>query len=364
MGASCMVKACRVDAINELVLMTLNLQYFSSYPKGAEGIAQAQQKLLTATSGPNPPDVICVQEGLQGRDILSTVGYDLAICSGEEGVAQSVCDMVYGDVPTLAACEPETHQMLLCNQVYVRKGSRWTVADKGAMQISSDLQLAGSSGRAQGKLAVRSMVWVKLSGEAFEGPAVYVMCTHISGGRFEDSYFVQQLANERQKQPARIMTFFEEHRSPGDAGILVGDFNSTGDYDFIGGAMHAYFKAAIANSPGVKADAAAASLDENKLEELFKDYMVSPFMAILGHEWSFAYGKEVGITSGFGHLIDHMAMSGPLQVLEAEVIYLTNQKFSNQQDTDLVLTDHNSIKTRFSVGQKLWQAEACQPNRR
>mmetsp|Transcript_92711 Transcript_92711/g.239420 ORF Transcript_92711/g.239420 Transcript_92711/m.239420 type:complete len:417 (-) Transcript_92711:154-1404(-) len=336
---------------NELVLMTLNLQYFASYPKGSEGEAAAREKLMNEImKTEHPPDVICVQEGLKGRDCLKQVGFDLTVCAGQLGIAQSVYDMVYGDATTLANCDPETHHMMLCNQIYLRRDSSWVVADKGAEQISSNLMLVGGGGRAQGKLAIRSMVWAKLVRSGNDrGPGVYVMCTHLSGGRFEDQYFVQQLADERLHQPDNIMSFFEARRRPGDVGILLGDFNATKEYDFNGGAMHGYFKASIENSDGVKSDAAAASV-QNNLEELFKEYMTSPFKSICNHGWTFAYDTEIGITSGFGHLIDHMAMSEKLKVLEARVIYFTNQKFGNKgKDTDLILTDHNSVKARFRI---------------
>merc|ERR1712070_567727 len=76
--------------------------------------------------------------------------------------------------------------------------------------------------------------------------------------------------------------------------------------------------------------------------------MLSPFTAIQQQGWSLAYGPEVGVTSGFGHLIDHMATNRPMRVASAQVSYLTNQKFGNKpQDTDLPLTDHNSVKTVF-----------------
>lgn len=90
---------------------------------------------------------------------------------------------------------------------------------------------------------------------------------------------------------------------------------------------------------------------EEELEKQFKEYMISPFEAINKHGWTFAYDRQhVGYTSGFGHTIDHMSMSRPLQVLSADVVYLTNQKFGNKEkDTDLPLTDHNSVKTTFGI---------------
>merc|ERR1712039_627729 len=111
------------------------------------------------------------------------------------------------------------------------------------------------------------------------------------------------------------------------------------------GAMHDYYKACIAASPGVQADAKNANVKgDDELERHFAEYMVSPFTAISKESWTFAYDRQqVGYTSGFGHCIDHMAMSRPLQVHSTEVMHLTNQKFGNKaKDTDIVVTDHNS----------------------
>ena len=117
--------------------------------------------------------------------------------------------------------------------------------------------------------------------------------------------------------------------------------------------MSGYFKASIAGSPGVQADADAKDVKGSALEECFKAYMISPFAAFRKHGWCFAYGSEVGVTSGFGHLVDHMAMSRPLQVSSAKVSYLTNQKIGNKPpDTDLPLSDHNSVKTVFLIPNK------------
>lgn len=205
-----------------------------------------------------------------------------------------------------------------------------------------------------GILAIRSMVWVQMR-KKDSTPCTYVMCTHITGGRFEDQYFVQQMAEERKLQLDRIISFFNNRRgSPDDVGIIVGDFNATSVYTSTG-AMHDYYKAMISTSSGVQADAVTASLDSGEeLEAHFKDYMISPFTAISAHGWTFAYDRQqVGYTSGFGHCIDHMAMSRPLHVHSTEVIHLTNQKFGNKpKDAEVVLTDHNSVKCAFRIGPK------------
>jgi endonuclease/exonuclease/phosphatase family metal-dependent hydrolase len=220
------------------------------------------------------------------------------------------------------------------------------------MQVSSDLQLGGGNNRAEGKLAVRSVVWLKLKKAGTLGPMVYMMCTHITGGRFEDQYFVQQLAQERFRQPERIIEFFNNRPDPreDDVGMLLGDFNATTEYT-PDGPMHGYFKSGIMTSPGVQADAAAVGLDPERLSEHFKRYMISPFTAMRKHGWTLAYNQEqIGATSSFGHLIDHMVMSRPLEVVSAKVMFLTNQKIGNKpKDTELPLTDHNAVQTIFGI---------------
>jgi len=234
----------------------------------------------------------------------------------------------------------------------MRRGSEWQVAERGAMQISRDLQLAGGGGRLQGKLAIRSMVYVRLRHRECPDLSAFVLCAHITGGRFEDQYFVQQLAEERKMQLQKIISFFNQRKDPqvDDVGILVGDFNATSVYTS-DGPMHGYYKAGIASTEGVKADSIAAGVEsEEALEALFKAYMISPFTAISDHGWTFAYDRQqVGYTSGFGHCIDHMAMNRPLQVTSTEVSYLTNQRFSGGQDTHLPLTDHNAVKSVFVI---------------
>merc|ERR1712217_169825 len=112
--------------------------------------------------------------------------------------------------------------------------------------------------------------------------------------------------------------------------------------------MSGYFKASIAGSPGVQADAAAKAVQAN-LEDHFKEYMISPFTAINKRGWFFVYGSEIGVTSGFGHLIDHMVTNRPI-MSSATVTYLTNQKFGNKPpDTKLPLTDHNSVRAAFVI---------------
>jgi len=351
-AVGCLIRHSPADALTPLVVVTLNLQYYSSYPSNR---ADASRKLreVAGLGGPRPADIICVQEGLACENVLEEIGYELIVCAGSHGTAQAVREMVYDDAPALRCCNEDSHGKLLCNQIYIRSNSQWLVADRGIERISSHLRLAGGGGRAEGNLAVRSMAWVKVQRIDSKLPAAVIMCTHVSGGRFEDQYFVQQLAQERRLQAQRCLDFFEHHRPAArqdDIGILVGDFNATTEYS-LDGPMHGYFKACIANSSGVKVDAAAAGLDdENDLMARFKEYMMSPFEALREAGWTFAYGKEVGFSSSFGHLIDHMATNKPVPVDAVDLVFLTNQKGGGRSDdTDLVITDHNAIRTTFKL---------------
>mmetsp|Transcript_85853 Transcript_85853/g.247770 ORF Transcript_85853/g.247770 Transcript_85853/m.247770 type:complete len:358 (-) Transcript_85853:96-1169(-) len=339
-----------------LIVTSLNLQYFSSFPNTEA--ARTRLKEALKLDGDGAPDVIAVQEGISSKDELKIFGFERIVCSGEgeAAQAQTVKEMVYSDAGALKACAEDLHSELLCNQLYCRNDSKWTVVGRGTEPVSSDIELNGRGGRAQGKLVKRSMVWAKLvrpdaKEDAKEG-AVYVMCTHITGGRFEDQYFVQELAEERKKQVEACIKFYEvrENKHEKDVGILVGDFNALSKYDS-NGPMHAYYESSIKTSAGVKADAAAMNLDDAALEKHFEQYMVSPFTVLENCKWELAYGPDSKlITSAFGHLIDHMATSRPIRKGPAEVQYLTNQKFGNKKDdTDIVLTDHNAIQVRFLI---------------
>ena len=337
-------------ASQPLEVLTVNMQFFASFPKDPQ---VGKQKLQAAFGQTHLPDVICMQEGLTGMDVLEDLGYKLVICAGAKGVAQSVDQMMYHDKEALKLCREDQSHALLCNQVYIHSNSEWEVKDCGVEQISSVLELAGAGGRVQGTLAVRSMCWVKLAKADSSRPAVFVMCTHLSGGRFEDQYFVQELARERYSQIQRCIEFFhtKQHRNVyDDVGILVGDFNATEAYT-VDGPMNAYFKSAIKKSQGVLLDATSYAVEtEEALEDKFKDYMVSPFEALKDYGWSLVYGEEVGATSVFGHLIDYMAVSRPLLIDWARVMILTNQKFKGEPAGKTnPITDHNAVIVRLQI---------------
>merc|ERR1739848_549123 len=59
--------------------------------------------------------------------------------------------------------------------------------------------------------------------------------------------------------------------------------------------------------------------------------------------------EEVGATSRFGHLVDHMAMNRYTDVRAVRRFYLTNPMFGGSQNTATPITDHNAVKTTFRV---------------
>lgn len=337
-----------------LTVMTLNFQYFAQYPKQeSEGLRRIQEITSQTEDGP-PPDIICVQEGLATRNVLRDAGYDLLVSSS--CTAQSVREMVYEDEQALQMIDADSSKALLTNEMFMRRaGISWEVIDKGVMRISSEVELEGGNKeetrRISGKLAVRTLTWVKLKPAAAGAEScVYVLNTHITGGRFEDQFFVQQLAQERFTQTEFVIKFFQSVAQNDDIGILVGDFNATKKYTQ-NGPMHGYYMSSIANSPGVQMDAQKLNIDiGSQLEERFKEYMTSPFNAIERCGWTLAYSEEdVGTTSAFGHLVDHMAVSRPDLPVRTEKFLTTNQRFSKQRDTDVPITDHNAVKATFYV---------------
>lgn len=333
-----------------LTVMTLNFQYFAGYPEDEDAGLARIREITAETEGGPPPDIICVQEGLDGKDVLTPAGYDLLVSSKDH--AQPVEEMVYHHQQTLANIDEQKAKALLTNELFVRRGSSWEVADSGVVKISSSVNLEGGGERIAGPLAIRSLVWAKLRqrGSCLNSPAVFVLNCHITGGRFEDQYFVQQLSGERKIQPERVIDEFNGLASAGDIGILVGDFNATDQYREKG-PMQGYFSAAIAKSPGVLQDAQRIGINgEQQLEQCFQEYMISPFNAIKGRGWTFAYAEaDIGTTSAFGHMVDHMAVSHPGLRIQTEKFYTTNQRFSDKTDTGIPITDHNAVKATFYV---------------
>jgi len=312
-------------ADHSVVVATMNLRQYASVPRDWQAVHRELSRIFV-----DPPDVVCLQEGLEGMDILSQVGYKRIASSVLR--AQALRDAVYGSAAELSTCSASSHGRLLVNELYIRAaGSAWEAIDSGAAQISSDLILEiEGNGERQGcgswPLATRCVVWTKLRHcQRPAGPFVYVLNTQLSGGRVEDPHFLA-LAEERELQMQRLLELFDAHLgvAEGDLGILAGSLGA--HPKDIG--------------PVLVTDASKSGFHTDELRKRFQDYLASPFKVMAEHRWKLAYDQfQVGSTSPEGRLVDHMATNYQTAV-QAEVL-------SSGSHTSL--SDHDFVKAKFSV---------------
>jgi len=304
----------------DLVVMTMNLQHFASWPKDPDA---GYYELCRITEVQPPPDIICVQEGVAGRDVLSELGYQLVVSS--QSSAQPVQEALYNDAGSLKAVKEAYRGRLLVNELYVRvqtpaSSMEWEVVDNGAARISSDEQRA-ATGAGFVPLAVRSVAWAKLRHRTRpDGPFVFLLNSQLSGGPLEESIFSQAaLVQERQKQVARVVDFVDGLLSGDDLALFVGDLG--------------------------------AEPNEQAHES-------SPFGLLSERGWKLAYGQaQVGPTSSSGQLTDHMAMSRAVPAL-VKVFATTNQCGENMPPvTQVPLSNHNFVKATFSVRYSVSEAD-------
>lgn len=117
------------DAEHSLVIVTMNLRRYASVPRDWQAVHRELSRILV-----DAPDVVCLQEGLEGMDILSQVGYKRIASSVLR--AQALRDAVYGSTVELNTCSGSYHGRLLVNELYIKAaGSNWEAIDSGAAQI-------------------------------------------------------------------------------------------------------------------------------------------------------------------------------------------------------------------------------------
>lgn len=261
---------------------------------------------------------------------------------------------------------------MITNQLYLRSESAWEAVARGAEVISSKMMLVHEAYK--GKpcyMPVRTAVWTKLQPKlrhSGDGPAIMVLNAHLTGGRYEDQCFLQRLTQERKRQAERVLKIYTRERGARDAGIFVGDFNASAE-DTRTSAEDptvVYFNSVIWRTNTVKANAKKQGLSEEGAKKSFFEYMSAPFVVVRDHGWTFAYNEEqIGSTSTFGHLVDHMAVSDSthISVLAKERV-LTCKSPPEQQaapameqhgeptqehPTVLGLSDHNGVKVTFGT---------------
>mmetsp|Transcript_132101 Transcript_132101/g.240362 ORF Transcript_132101/g.240362 Transcript_132101/m.240362 type:complete len:947 (+) Transcript_132101:197-3037(+) len=366
----CLEGLMQLRETRDLVVMTMNLQYFASWPRDADA---AWRELHTVTSVP-PPDVICIQEGLHGGpDVLFEVGYRRVLSSAT--CSQPLREMLYNDIGILKGVDEKAFDKLLVNELYIRDqaepkgtagGSEWEAIDCGVERTSASIPLdhrpgyEGSEAHStQWDLAQRSVVWVKLRHRTRRnGPFVYVLNTQLTSGVLEDQFFLKPaLSSERRRQVQQCLEVFKSRSADGDLGILVGDFGAAPE-DAPDGPRKEYFSSTVSTSAIMREEALQMGLPLDEVEQRFKAYHCSPFEALVENDWRLAYSQaQVGPTSNLGDLVDHMATSRAVPV-SVKVFPTTNQKKGDHPAiTQVPLSDHNFVKATFSVRYPMQDAE-------
>eukprot|EP00931_Biecheleriopsis_adriatica_P094029 TRINITY_DN67735_c0_g1_i1.p1 TRINITY_DN67735_c0_g1~~TRINITY_DN67735_c0_g1_i1.p1 ORF type:complete len:556 (-),score=95.02 TRINITY_DN67735_c0_g1_i1:14-1681(-) len=341
MGAACAHPSSRLDegefatSPPGLTVMTFNVQQYQSFPPDEAAGAQRLRELTELQAV--PADVICVQEGREDED--DHLG---RLC--EAFKYRKLHSSAWARLPM----DPHAQ---ITNQLYIKESSPWEAVDQGAELISSKMLLKHHAYKYKPcHLPLRTVVWVKLKPKKRahdEGPSVVVLNTHVSGGRYEDPCFLQRLTEERRKQPERAIAVFQREAGPRDAGILVGDFNAPAQV--AESSCRQYFQSKIASVPTVQTDRAAQNLSEDAAFAKFKDYMAAPFATLGDHGWKLTYDEsEVGPTSTYGHLVDHMAVSDAGRIKAQRSERLLTCKTPGEQ-VPLPITDHNAVKVTFDV---------------
>jgi hypothetical protein len=316
----CLEGLLQLRETRDLVVMTMNMHHFASWPKDPDA---GYYELCRITEVSPPPDIICVQEGIVGRDVLSELGYQLLVSS--ESCSQPLREALYQDANALRAARDAHHNRLVVNELYVRVESssnplEWEVVDQGAARISSDEQTT-ASGSSKLPLALRSVVWAKLRHRTQSaGPSVFLVNTQLTGDIREQNLFSEYAVKwERRKQVERVLDFIQSQISGEDLGVFVGDL-------------------------GVAVD------------ESSQDHTSSPFGMLAERGWTLAYGlSQVGPSSSSGELVDHMATSRSVPVL-AKVFATTNQE-GLPPVTQTPLSDHNVVKATFSMRYPVSEAD-------
>lgn len=113
--------------------MTFNVSYLAHFPKDP---SVARRRLSEIVSG--KPDVIALQEALEGIDLLAPLGYAKLVSSAAK--APLLREALYGDEKALEAVPEVAHESLMVNErprwtchewpeprLYLRKDCSWRV---------------------------------------------------------------------------------------------------------------------------------------------------------------------------------------------------------------------------------------------
>jgi len=228
----------------------------------------------------------------------------------------------------------------LGNSIYLNKSSAWKMIDHNIKQISTDMMLP--SGK---PLGYRSVVCATLRHDKVEKP-VRVLCTHLSGGRFEDKCMSGLLKLERTKQMEKCL----DQKDDSADNVLVGDFNAS---------------VTRTNGLGGYLDVIRTDIQPRLSDSDYYSYMLAPFTALSkpGTNWNVLYKDLDGPTTAFGHVVDyvvtspHMYVQTPFgespKVERIKMVKSYMPWIKPTADEDLKdeleesITDHNGVKVTF-----------------
>lgn len=332
----------------ELIVLSLNMEFYHKYC-AAKDKTSYEQYLIKEIEN---VDVLCVQEDLLfwSEKFLQKdkpfFGFERIISSiNSESKVSKLKEMVYEDETAMATMRKngltdDHFSSRLGNSIYLNKESGWRSIRSKVVQISTDQELPSKR-----SLGYRSVVCATLRYGNIQ-KAVQVLCTHLSGGRFEDLYMSDVLKLERATQMQRCL----EQKDDTADNVLVGDFNASVTRTK---ALDGYL------------DLLRKGQQPDLTNSDYYSYMMAPFTALTKSrtDWNLLYKVLDGPTSAFGHEIDffvtspHMYVQTPYgkspKIERVRMIgqYMPWIKPTADEDFGNVLeepiTDHNGVKVTF-----------------
>jgi len=333
-----------------LVVLSLNMEYYHKY-NAAKDKAAYEKELKDKIPD---VDVLCVQEDLliwSDRFLekdkpfhdFERIVSSMTVPDIKQNHSM-LKEMVYEDNGTMKkmaenGMKEDDFSSILGNSIYLRKSTEWKLIDQKAVQISTNQTLPNGK-----PLGYRSAVCATLSHENTEKP-VQVLCTHLSGGRFEDAYMSNDLKSERANQMDKCLKLKDDLFD----NVLMGDFNASTTRTK---ALAGYLDVLRKSQPNL------SSSD-------YYSYMMAPFTTCAASpHWNLLYKDLDGPTTAFGHVVDyfltspHMHVETPFQkppkVERIRMVkdYMPFVKPTASQDfyPDVLnesITDHNAVKVSF-----------------
>jgi len=326
-----------------LTVLSLNMEFYHQYQNANDKPAYEQYLKRKVAS----VDVLCVQEDLwQWSDAFLKPtkpfdGFLRIVSSFEQQAAHDLLRKGNGDFLNY----DENFTSTLGNSIYVKNElldnnknnhhhGGWTVTNKKVLQISSDLVLPNGT-----ILEMRSVACATLQGGI--NKPVQIMCTHLSGGRFEDKYMEEPLMRGER---ARQMQHCLSQKDPSAYNVLVGDFNSSATRTK---AMDGYWQLLTQQTEQTK----QLSFTD------FYSYMMAPFTSLAcsnndnnnNKDWHLLYDTLDGPTSRFGHVVDYFVASShllgvPNTIKRVRMIKEYMERVTPSADEDF-LHQHNSSDT-------------------